>query len=115
VLDFEAVHRGLLRDDCFEQHPKSRYVPLSISERIEQASHRMLRMNLENPIKRHAGCQNMKLVIKDKKGFRNRVHDSLRQRLGVLGILEVDHGEMVIQSGKRSPACMTLNDVIHHT
>jgi hypothetical protein len=83
VLDLEAVHRRVFRDDGLEQDPKGGDVPLPVAQVVEQAAHGVLRIDLKDLVEGTAGRQDDEAPVQHQKRLVDRIDDRLGERLGV--------------------------------
>ncbi len=88
MVDFEAVHGGVLGDDGLHQHAQRRDIPLPVAQAVEQGADGLFGVDCEGLVERAAGGQHPELGVQNDEGLVDGVHDRLGERLGVFDPLE---------------------------
>ena len=85
-IDFVSLHHGVLGPDVFQQQPKFGDIPLAIAQPVNRTTVNVLASHPERLMEGAVCGDDAQVLIENKQGIADRIHDRLGQRARVIEI-----------------------------
>ena len=111
ALNLVTIHHGAVPRDTFQQEPKRGDIPLPVAQRVNRTILNVLTSHPERPTKSAVCADDTQILIQDKKGIPDRIHDPLGERVHIIDIddqLPIGRGQ-----GVRRRSALSIDQRFH--